>query len=149
MIFLVLTAHASMVSFFVIETGLSQEGERKRHSELWENTLLDVFFDAGYIVSNYPMIRLASIPDGNILDVVGFDLEEARDGGIDYVLITRLDYVAGVQAPQEVSFYLFKTTQHRIIYEKQISGNFNRPDRELTESLKSIIKELVPFFNNM
>jgi hypothetical protein len=145
---LVITAEASMVSFIVIETGLLQDSERRKHSEIWENALFDAFFDAGYIVSNYPMMRFISIPDEDILDVISFNLDEAKDGGIDYILIVRLDYNSGVQAPQEVSFFIFKTSQHRIIYEKKATTNYNRPDREVTDSLKVIIRELIPFFNN-
>jgi hypothetical protein len=63
---LVLNAEAYMVSFFIIESGLPLEGIKNQHSQLWENAFFDVFFDAGYIVSNTPMMRIASKPKMSI-----------------------------------------------------------------------------------
>jgi len=147
-IFLALSAEASMISFYVIETGLPLDGGRNRHSMLWESAFMDVFFDAGYIVSNYPMLRLESKPEDNIIEVSGFDVDEAREGGIDYILIALLDYDSVLQPPGEISFFLFKVIQHEIIYEKRIPGKSYKSDRETTADLKTIIRELLPFINN-
>jgi len=148
-IFLAFSVEASVISFYVIETGLPLDGERNRHSLLWENAFMDVFFDAGFVVSNYPMLRLGSKPEDNgIIEASGFDIDEAKDGGIDYILIARLDYDSVLQPPDEISFFLFKVIQHEIIYEKRIPGKSYRSDRELSADLKVIIKELLPFFNN-
>jgi hypothetical protein len=146
-IFLAFSAEASMISFCVIETGLPPDGERNRHSVLWENALMDVFFDAGYIVSNYPMLRLESKPEDSIIEACGFDVDEAREAGIDYVLIALLDYDTALQPPGEISFFLFKVVQHEIIYEKRVPGKSYRSDRETTADLKTIIRELLPFIN--
>jgi len=147
-IFLAFSVEASVISFYVIETGLPLDGERNRHSLLWENAFMDVFFDAGFIVSNYPMLRLDSKPEKSIIEASGFDIDEAKDGGIDYILIARLDYDSVLQPPGEISFFLFKVIQHEIIYEKRIPGRSYKSDREISADLKTIIKELLPFFNN-
>ncbi|MDR1838341.1 MAG: hypothetical protein LBQ93_01985 [Treponema sp.] len=149
-VFLAFSTEASMISFCVIETGLSQESGRNRHSLLWENALMDVFFDAGYIVSNYPMMRLNTKPadSKSTIKSFGFDVDEAVDAGIDYILIARLDYDTALQPPCEISFFLFKVTQHEIVYEKRIAGKTYKYDREVSDDLRTIIRELLPFINN-
>jgi hypothetical protein len=142
-----LNVEASMVSFSIIETGLPPNGERNRHSVLWENAFMDVFFNAGYIVSNYPMKRLAARPE-NIIDAV-FDLGEAVEVGINYVVITLLEFTSGLQAPQNITFYIFKVSEHRVTYERTISGRSYNSEREQTDHLRTTIRELLQFINNL
>jgi hypothetical protein len=150
-VFLAFSTEASMISFCVIETGLSPENGRNRHSTLWENALMDVFFDAGYIVSNYPMMRLNSKPPDSKSTIrsSGFDVGEAVDVGIDYILIARLDFDTALQPPGEISFFLFKVTQHEIVYEKRIAGRAYKSDKEVSDDLKTIIRELLPFVSRL
>jgi hypothetical protein len=131
----------------VIETGLPPNGERNRHSVLWENAFMEVFFDAGYIVSNYPMLRVERRPD-DIIETI-FDLDEAVDVGIDYVLIALLEYSPGIQAPQNISFYIFKVSEHRVTYERQVGGRNYRSDREQADDLRTTIRQLLQFINNL
>jgi len=149
-VFLAFSIEASMISFCVIETGLSPESERNRHSMLWENAFMDVFFDAGYIVSNYPMMRLDSKPvdSKSTIRASGFDVDEAIEVGVDYILIARLDYDTALQPPGEISFFLFKVTQHEIVYEKRIAGRSYKSNREVSDDIKTIIRELLPFIKN-
>jgi hypothetical protein len=148
---IVITLHieASVISFYVIETGLQTEGGRNRNSALWENAFLDVFFDSGYIVSNYPILRLSSKPEGSIIEASGFDADEAKDAGIDFILVTQLDYDNALLPPSVITFYIFRVNNHQIIYEKQITGIAERPEKDAYEDMKKIIKELVQFVTNM
>jgi len=148
-IFLTFNAEASLISFYIVETGLPEDAGVNRFSVLWENAFMDSFFDSGYIVTNYPTLRFNSKPEGNIHEISGFDVYEAREAGVDYILITKLDYSSPVQEPELISFYLFKVDQHEIIYEKQIDGKKYASDRDASLDLKNIIKELVQFVVNL
>jgi hypothetical protein len=147
-IFLTFSAEA-MISFHIVETGLPYESERSRHSIQWENTFLDVFFDAGYIVSNYPILRLESKPDESILEASGFDVFDAMESGIDYILIAQLDYETVGQAPKGTSIYIFSIARVEKIYEKHFSVNSYRSEREELEEIKKIIGDQVKFFNDL
>ena len=141
-------AEASVISFYVVETGLPFEAARNRNSQLWENAFMDVFFDSGYIVSNYPMMRLSSKPQGSIIEASCFDADEAKDAGIDYILIARLDYDNALLPPGEIIFYIFRVDNHQVIYEKKIAGIANKPEKDSYEDMKGIIRELVGFVTN-
>jgi hypothetical protein len=137
-----------MISFYVIETGVPANIERKRCSELWENALMDVFFDSGHIVSNAPMLRLNSKPTGGIVEAARVRIDEAADGGSDYIFIAMLDYLPDAPAPREVSFYAFRISNPQIIYEKQLTPRMNGVEKEMYGDLKTLVKDVVPFFNN-
>jgi hypothetical protein len=144
-----LHAEASVISFCVIETGLQTEGARNRNSMLWENAFMDVFFDSGYIVSNYPMMRFSTKPEGSIIEVSGFDAGEAKDAGVEYILVTQLDYDNALFPPTVITFYVFRVDNHQVIYEKRIAGIANKSEKNAYEDMKTIIKELVQFVANL
>jgi hypothetical protein len=148
-ILLTFKAEASLISFYVVETGLPENAGVNKHSLLWENTFMDVFFDSGYIVTNYPMMRFATAQEGNIQEIAGFDPFEAIDAGVDYILIAKLDYPSAIHPPEIISFYLFTVKQHEIIYEKQISGRRYGSDKDAIADMKKIIRELVQFVFNI
>jgi hypothetical protein len=148
-VFLIFKAEASVISFYVIETGLPQNTGVNKHSLLWEDAFMDVFFDSGYIVSNYPMMRFATCQEGNIQDISGFDAFEAIDASVDFILIAKLDYPSAINPPEIISFYLFKVKQHEIIYEKRISGKRYGSDKDAATDMKKTIRELVQFVFNL
>ncbi len=112
---LTFSVSAAMVSFYVIEAGINEEAD-SRYSQLWENAFMDVFFDAGYIISNAPVLRLEKSPS-NILQVV--DIKEAGVGGIDYMLIVLLEYKIDAPSPEEVSFFIYKVSKQGKSYRKK------------------------------
>ena len=144
-IFMVFRVEAFMVSFLVIETGLSEEADNP-HSHNWEDALLYVFFDEGFIVSNADMLRLASRPSGRIDDIITHDLDAAREGGANYFVAVQLDYVQGVSAPRTVSFFVYRIhqDQHEMIYQTQMAGRTYRLARNETADLRRTVRGLVP-----
>ena len=142
--FLVTSGSASMVSFFILESGLPENAAVNQHSQQWENALMDVFFDAGYIVSNAPISRIESKPAGDILSAA-CDLEDARNWGIDFILITLLDYNNELFIPDEISFLIFKVTTNERVFERQIKGRAYRSVREEHDDIRAIIRGLVPY----
>lgn len=147
-IFLALNAEATMISFFVIETGLPQEGGKNMHSLQWENALLDVFFEAGYIVSNAPIIRLERKPSGDIQTAAIQDMNEAKAGGANYFIIAHLDYNADSSSPREISLVLYSGTPYRKIFENKVTGKTYKTEREELDDLKVIAGTLVPYLRN-
>jgi len=139
---------ASMISFSVIETGLPPEAGRNQYSVRWENTLLDVFFDAGHIVSNAPIVRLDTKPSGDIMQASAFDIEEAISGGVDFVIFAQLDFSSGAPAPGEISFFIYRITGREKIFEKRIAGKNYRSTVDEVDDLKIIAWELVPFLGS-
>ena len=145
-IFLALNIEATMVSFFVIETGLSRNGVMsQQHSQQWENAFLDEFFNAGFIVSNTPILRLDSKPSARMEDFAIRDLDIAREGGADFLIVAQLDYIDDSPLPGEISLFLFRVTPVRIIHERRMPGKTYRSDREEFDDLKTIVRGLIPF----
>jgi len=142
-LFLVFSVDAAMVSFYVIETGLPDNGRMNQHSVLWENAFLDVFFEAGHIVCDAPMLRLEEKPEED--DVLQFvNLYSMQSSGVEYIIIARLDY-NNTTAPTDILFYIYKMTPGEMIVEKQIEGRQARPAREELEYMKTIARGFTPY----
>jgi len=139
-------AEASMVSFFVIETGLPMEGATNQHSQRWESAFMDVFFDEGHIVSNSPIQRLFSKSSDDILREISLLIEEAKDGGVDYVLVTQLDFNADA-VPCGISFFIYRVTSQEKVFERRFTGKSYRSSRDEVDDLKTIARELVPYMS--
>jgi len=146
-VFFVFNVEATMVSFFIIETGIPSEGGRRTHSMQWENTLLDVFFDAGYIVSNAATLRLDSRPSGEMQKVYESDIAEARSTGANYFIIAQLDYSSGSLSPQAITLVMFSTNPNKKLYERQIAGKTYRSTKEEVDELTIIARGLIPYIN--
>jgi len=139
-ILLVFSVSAATVSFYVVEAGINEEADKKV-SELWEAAFMDVFFEAGYIISNAPIMRLEKSPS-NILQIL--DFKEASVCGIDYMLIVLLDYKVGLPAPEEVSFYIYKVTKREKVLERKIRQK-QIPLRDDYNNMKTIARGFVPY----
>ena len=144
MVFLAFSAQASMVSFYIIETGLSDNGKENEYSVLWENAFLDVFFDGGFIVSNAPILRLEEKPEGDILRQI--NMHQVRNAGIDFLIIAQLDFHEEL-IPSEITFYIYKVTPRELILERKIERRQSRASREEYEYLKSIARGLIPYID--
>jgi hypothetical protein len=140
-IFINITVSAAMVSFYVIETGLNEEAN-VRQSILWENAFMDVFFDAGFIISNAPLLRLEEKPP-DVMEVI--DIEEAITGGIDYMLIVLLEYKRSLLSPDEISFYIYRVSGQKLIIERKIEPVRLRLPQEEYENMKSIARGFIPY----
>jgi hypothetical protein len=125
---LAVSVHGSTISFMVIETGIPEGIPTLDSSRLWEYALLDVFFSAGHIVSNAPILRAAERPDKNFPEEARAFLNEALEGGAEFFVVAALDYQDPPQAgtgdlqPQKVSLRLFKTSPHRFLYSQEYSA---------------------------
>ena len=129
---------ARSVSFLVIETGLTTENYASRHSALWEDSLMDYFFESGFIVSNAPKIRLLHTPDAGFPYEAEKDFEDAIEGGMHYFIIA----IVAHPAPHNVSLRLFRTGSQEMIYEHLYTDRIYRTLREETEEVMSNIRNI-------
>jgi len=151
-VFLTVKVWPSMVSIYVIETGVPEEAVIYPHSELWENAFLDVFFEAGHIVTNDTTLRLYEKPSQEIIDFI--NLEEALSSGIDYVIIAQLNFSNDKMHPSDISFFIYKVSNAEKITEKTIQGRQQsglpqRTQREELDYMKSIARGLSLKLNNL
>jgi len=132
---------ASMVSFYIIETGLPDNGKIFQQSVSWEDAFLEVFFDGGFIVSNAPILRLDDKPEGDILDYV--NMHEAEKAGVDFLVIAQLDYVELI--PSEISFFIYKVTSTKKLMESKVQVRQIKVAREEYEYMKTVVRGLVGY----
>ena len=147
-VFFVPGIKAANVSFLVVETGLSFEAGANQHSGLWEDGLLDVFFDAGHIVSNAPILRIEAKPAWGFPEEAEGDLNEAIEGGADFFILAFLDYTVGANAPQNIFLQLYRIDPYKKIFEQQYTGKTFKSNKEEYDNLKAIVKGLVPHLND-
>jgi len=138
---------ASMVAFYVVEAGGNENMENTRQGIIWENAFLDVFFEAGHIVSNAPLLRLDSMPQGDLLRSVAYDVIDDRSGGIEYVIIALLDYSNNTMSPRKVTFYIYNVSTREKVLEREVPGRTYRNAREEFDDIKSMARGLVPYVN--
>jgi hypothetical protein len=147
-----LPLEAATVSFLVIEAGLPEEAGPSQYSGLWESGLLDVFFEAGHIVSNAPILRLEKMPGELFPGEALEDLHEAVEGGMDFFIIALLDYGsprdADLRRPEKIFLRLFSAVSQKLIYEQLYTDKTSRTPGEEFSSLKQAAWGLVPHLND-
>jgi hypothetical protein len=152
LLFMLLTfsASASMVSFLVVETGLHNGiSNPQSSSRLWEEGLMAIFFDAGHIVTNNPILRLdTQVPSEIRGTIVEYDFNEAIMGGAEYVVLGFLEYeVQGSRAvPLRMNIRIYSTVPEELIHEQVFpagrnTGEENQMVRNAGRTIISYIKE--------
>jgi hypothetical protein len=140
-------ASPATLSFLVLETGPDGGTAAEvppvsssvyESSNVWETCLLDVFFEAGHVVSNSPSLRLAGKsaadfpgkqnPGKEFPREIRSELEDAVLGGADYFILALLSYpprTADTKTkPEEVSLRIYSFDKsagaagdYRFVYE--------------------------------
>ena len=134
----ILQVNAASVSFLIIETGLSEGMPISRHSTLWENSLMDVFFESGHIVSNAPRLRLQVAPGEGLPIQAEMDFQDAVEGGMDYFIIAIISH----PAPNNVSLRLFSTESEEVLFEHNYTDVTTRSVREELEAVLDEVRVL-------
>ncbi|MDR2741436.1 MAG: hypothetical protein LBB98_04690 [Treponema sp.] len=125
-------AFAYTVSFIVVETGQVQDGPGSEASHLWENELMDVFFNAGHIVSNAHTLRINSNTLKDFPDEAQGDFDEARQGGADFFVMALLNYQPPGEVPEssgtavrprQIFLKVFRVNPCQKVYEQEYSGS--------------------------
>jgi hypothetical protein len=125
----VFPAAAATVSVLVIETGLQEGLPAAEFSLLWENALMDSFFEGGHIVSNAPVMRLKGSAGTGFPEEARSELNNAQEGGADFLVVALLDYRGSrdgkVLKPAGISCRLFRVTPYRLLFEEAYAGEFS------------------------
>ena len=127
--------YSGTVSFLIIEAGLPEEGPASQQSIMWENSLMDIFFEFGHIVSNSPIMRLPYIPEAGFPDEAEGDFESAREGGMDYFLIAVVQH----PSPHNVSLRLFRISSQEMLLEHKYADRTYRTKKEELDAVKDNI----------
>jgi hypothetical protein len=139
---------AATVSFLVIETGLPMEAAANEHSGLWESGLLDVFFEAGHIVSNAPILRLDKKPVKPFPEEFEDEFNEAAAGGAEYFILAELDYAVKADGsagkPENVLLKVFNADTAKLVYEKNYTDKSSRNAKDEFNNVKKAVRGLVP-----
>jgi hypothetical protein len=138
---------AASVSFLVMETGLPPDAGNSVYSGLWESGLLDVFFDAGHIVTNAQMVRTDARPEKNLPDEILDDIDEAVEGGMEFFILALLEYSGG-EKPKSISLRVFSVKNHALLFERRFADT---PSLSLEEEFNNVKKEarvLLPNLRN-
>jgi hypothetical protein len=138
-IFTVFPLGAATVSVLVMEAGSPGE-QTGQYSIMWENGLLEVFFESGHIVTNSPRISLGEKPVDGFPDEAEKDFEGAKLGGMDYFLLAIVDY-----ATSNVSLRLFNTKSPKMIREQKYAVTTYRNIKEEYEKIKTAVESMAAY----
>jgi hypothetical protein len=151
-IFLVSPLSAATISFLVIETGLRGELGSTGYSTLWENSLLDVFFEAGHIVSNAPVMRLGQIPAEDFPREALADLREATEGGAEFFILAQLDYRPSRTdtelVPWNIALRIYRTRPYGLVYEGRFEELNASAARDESTRVKQFVRRLIPYIKD-
>jgi len=106
--------YAANVSVLVMESGQSRESPGNQYPTLWENGLLDAFFDSGHIVTNAPIKKIDGKPSEGFPVEAERDFDNAQEGGMDYFVVAVIDY-----ATPNVSLRLFDIRSTKMVREQK------------------------------
>lgn len=125
-----------------MEAGQSREDPAGQYPILWENGLLDVFFEAGHIVTNFPIMKIVEKPADGFPGEAGEDFETAQNGGMDFFIVGIVDY-----AQNGVSLRLFNTKSVRMIQEQKYKVKSFRVTKEEYENIKAAVRSMAARLN--
>jgi hypothetical protein len=126
---LIFPVSASMVSFLVVETGLDDRITNTQYSSLWEGGLMAVFFDAGHIVTNYPITRMDKKPASDLSGGIGADFNEAVENGAEYFILGFMEY-QGSAVPVGITLKLYRTSSRELVFERRFPAGTGRSFNE-------------------
>ena len=120
LVLLAFPASASMVSFLLVETGINESVASTQYTSLWEGALMEAFFNAGHIVTNSPIVRMAKQPAQDLSGPMKDDFNEAVDAGADYFILGFIEYVIQKEKPVPVGVILklYKGNSQKAVYEQ-------------------------------
>ena len=117
---------AAMVSFLIIEDGLKPDAQSGHYSAVWEDSLMGVFFDAGHIVSNSPVLRVEQLSVTEFPAEARVDYTDASSGGADFFVLAVLDFNTEDRRtrPKSVTIKIFTTESRNLIFQQEFpAGN--------------------------
>ena len=141
---------SSMVCFLVVETGLSEDVPLSRFSSLWEGGLMDVFFDAGHIVTNCPITRLGKKPASDLGELLEDDYADAVEGGAEYFILCYLEHQenSATAIPISMNIKVFRTDTDEKILDKVFSAGRGRNQNEEYQLAQNAGRDIIPIIRD-
>ena len=143
---IVFPMNAVNISFLVIETGASEYKQASQYSMMWEDGLLEVFFELGHIVSNAPIMRIDQKPEAGFPYEAEMDYENARNGGMEYFLIAILEHPGIIPdentKPKNICLRLFNTKSHQMLKEQLCKDTSANTIKDEYENIKRAITNM-------
>ena len=127
--------YAANVSVLILESGESKENTGNQYPILWENGLMDAFFNSGHIVTNSPKIQINGKPDVDFPPEAEREFNSAQEGGMDYFLIALIDYSAPL-----VSLRLFDIRSTKMVFEQKHAVTAFRNTKDESDKIKAAAK---------
>jgi hypothetical protein len=118
------------ISILVIEAGM-HDGKPLRGGEmttLWENGIMDVFFESGHVVTNAQSFALKEKTAGELPGTIQRYISDAEDAGVDYFILACITYEKADDAnpavesakPAGIEFSLFHIRPRKRIWLEHI-----------------------------
>ena len=125
---LVIPVSASVVSFLLVETGLRDGAPETQYTSLWEDGLMNAFFDAGHVVTNSLITRMERRPERDLTGIIEVDFREAASGGAEFFILGFLDYRTqeGRLVPSDIVVKIYRTSSQQIVYEQRFQAGTGR-----------------------
>jgi len=134
------TLYAANVSVLVMESGQSRESAGTQYPYLWENGLMDAFFDSGHIVTNSPKIQIDGKLSEDFPAEAERDFDNAQEGGMDYFLIAIIDY-----ATPYVSLRLFDIRSTKMVREQNYRITTFKNTKEELDKIKAAARTMAAY----
>jgi len=143
-VLLAFPASASMVSFLMVETGLNENIPSNQLSTLWGGGLMAAFFDAGFIVTDSPLIRMDKKPPVDFTGQVENDFNEAVTAGSEYFILGFLEYelISGKVVPVNITIKIYEIDTKKLIHEQIFpvgTGNNLADEHKIAQNAGRII----------
>jgi len=116
----------------IVETGLNEGAPNAQYSSIWEGGLMASFFDAGHIVTNTPIVRMAQRPTQDLTGKVRADFDEAVRGGVDFFILCFLNFqTQGMGAvPVDITIRTYRTDTQELIFDQSFPVGRGRSQNE-------------------
>jgi hypothetical protein len=78
---------------------------------------MDVFFNAGHVVTNCPIARMEKRPAEDLSGYIEVDFYEARVGGAEYFIIGFLEF-QNKSVPSAMIIKIYNTDTEKLVFER-------------------------------
>jgi hypothetical protein len=163
-----LPVYSATISMMAIEVSENGRGD-KRTVNNWESGMMDMFYNAGYIISNSRSIILDRYPfetnpeinqetdpktiSETIPPEIEADFVEAEEGSVDYFILTLLEYDAknglGTARPARITLRLYNVSGKTFIIEEKYSWFKSKERDDFAANIKRAVFMLIPYMGGL
>jgi hypothetical protein len=142
----VFTVSAANISVMIIETGRGAVTVRGT-ADVWEDNLMDTFFQAGHIVTNARSRQIEKFPMEEIPEEALRDLQAASEGGAEFFIIALLGYGDiirdGNSKPETIALRLYQVSPYNFLSEETIVQGRAVPFDEAVKRTRNAVHNFI------